>query len=79
MKLGRVLGYPKLPCNLLVSGAAGEQCKNLGFARSQRITQIFEFLFPTFQRSRQKQSEEFRREGSQALVYGLQGTCNLTC
>ena len=78
MKLGRVLGYPKSTCDLLISGAAGEQRKNLGFARSQRIIQVFKLLFPTFQRSWKKHLEKIRREGNQTLVYGLQGRCNLT-
>ena len=53
MKLGRVLGYPKLRRDLLVSGASSEQSKNLNFACSQRIIQVFEILSVTFCRRRQ--------------------------
>src|SRR6478609_3599115 len=48
MKLGGVLGYPKLRCDLLVSSSAREQSKNLSFACSQRIIQVIEILFCAF-------------------------------
>jgi len=77
MKLGRVLGYPKLRCDLLVSRSRSKQSKNLSFACSQWIVQVFEILICAFG-SGQQQPEEIGRECNQAFAYSLKGARYLT-